>query len=147
MKYLRDYWKKSGGLFLSVFTVAAVLPVVLVGALSNEPLRLSSKADEPTALRLWLEPESVSTKLGSRVEFEVLGEYEDQNLLIPKVELVANGQPIKYLRSFAGRVSLGKITAIADKVGEINIEIDDRSVFTGLPNLPVEVSAAKMFVK
>jgi hypothetical protein len=151
---LKGIWSKSGKLFVSFFTVAAFLPVVLLGVMNKDKLILSSQADTATDLRIWIEPARVYVKSGQKLQLEVYGSYLDKNKLIPMVKtqleipegIRASQTEINYKEAFAGRTLLGVIEVTAIKRGTYEININSDAVFTGLPSLPIVTSHSTLTV-
>ena len=148
-------WNKHKGWLVSVFVLAVILPVFLIGAAGTNRLRVFTRADENTELRLWFEPERVETVVGRPVELTLVADYDDQTRLIPAVELrvrsseglVMESDTVRYLKSFYGRVVVGTVKVRGTEVGEYKIEVIDGSVNTKLPDLPVTVGTAMVSVK
>lgn len=147
-------WKRSKGVFLTVFAFAAFLPMLLAGALNPNQLRLLSKADETTQLRIWMEPSTIIIKPGQPFTFVVFGEYNDKYKVVPQVEALANANLgltlaspyISYNQPFSGKVRLGVIKGVGTDVGRYTIEIPATQVKTLMPDLPVVTSQAEVVV-
>jgi hypothetical protein len=144
-------FKKSKGLLVSLIVVAAILPVLIIGALS-EDLKLRTFADQEPVLRIWTEPDSVVTKPGKSFFVSVYGEIENVNLVIPMVEfnfksdnnLKTIPNAISYDKSFTGRVKLGEVNVTVSNTGEFNLDIPETGVNTKLPDLRIITSGLKV---
>lgn len=140
---------------MSLLIVAAVLPVVLFGALNRDKVLFLIGASTQLELSIWLEPAEVITDVGVPVEFTVLAEYGEPNRLVPQVvvRVVGSGEVeispdnVSYMQAFSGRVSLGKVTVVALKRGKFEVGLDPASIDTKLPDLPIVVGKANLIVR
>lgn len=152
---LRDIWRRSGGMFMSFALVAAILPVLMWGMVGTDNLRLLTRADTPTPLRLWFEPAAVVTKPGQKFELVLMAEYDDKNKLIPQVKaglragagLKVEPLEVEYRQAFVGRVELGRFEVEVLEPGTQRVEVRPGSVNTTLPDVDVETAAAQITVR
>ncbi len=147
--------RKSGKTFLSIFAVSAILPVMLFGVLGKGNFNFLTKADQPTELQIWFEPDEVVSRVGLPVRVKVMGLYDDKARLIPSVEAVVDGggevaifpSKIEYGTAFTGQVVLGEISLVSKSMGKYEVTIPQEKVFTGLPNLTILSSPLTVVAK
>ena len=140
---------------VSLLIVAAVLPVVLFGALNRDKVLFLIGASQPTELSVWLEPSEVVTSVGVPVELTVMAEYGEPKRLVPQVVVRVSSpsgieispDSVSYIQAFSGRVSLGRVTAVALEKGKFEISLDALSIDTKLPDLPIVTGSANLTVR
>ncbi len=130
---------------VSFVLVAAFLPVILAGALSQNGFRTFTKASGNNDLRIWIEPSAVVAHTGQTVKLRIMAEYEDYENPLPKLDVTARldsglstiNNQISYDSSFNGKKQIGILEVVARETGEQKVWLDELSVDTGLPNLNV----------
>lgn len=142
---------------MSVVGLAVLMPVLLIGVLSSDQLRLFTKADEPATLKVWTEPNTITAKPGQSLPINVLAEYDEPSKLIPKISLSlvsnhANSVSVSpdnlfYSNAFTGKVILGKVIVTVQKAGEYEIKVAENSVNTGIPDLQVSTIPTTIHIR
>ncbi len=153
--WVRMNFGKSGKTFASFFTLAAILPVVLFGALSPERLNFLTSADQPGELRVWIEPETVVAKIGTEARLRVYAEFDDRTKLIPQLSLqVVSDSSLKliteqidYPSAFAGKTEIGVIRFKALQTGTSRIEIPKEQIKISLDGISIVTGSTTVVVR
>jgi len=151
----KSEWRKHAGVFASLFAVAAILPVLLVGATNPNALRVLTSADEEVALRLWFEPELVELPVGAEYKLSVMAEYDSRANLVPSVQIPLKSSSgleispatVEYPQPFTGRTKIGEVSVKSRARGTYQVEIVEGGINTTLPDLVSVVGTAKITVK
>lgn len=154
-KKFKVYWKESRGIIGSLVLVAAILPVLLWGVFNSQQLNLQAKGTKSSALRIWFEPAELVMKVGQVGNFEVLAESDLPYVAISDLKvhiettsgLKSSENSLSFSKGFMGRVKLGSVKVTAVKKGVQYVTVPGNMNISHLPNLLIESSAAKVWVK
>lgn len=147
-------WPNIFKKFLPVFLLAAILPLLLIGAVRTSRYNFLSRA-ESRVLRLWFEPATVVTSPNAVVTLQLIAEFDISNTPIPSLtatleadsSLIVDPINISYQKQFRGRTKIADIQVRANSAGSFTINIPQSSVNTTLSPLTVMTSPATIFVK
>jgi hypothetical protein len=147
--------KDLGKLVFSVVSLAAFLPVMLWLVISKDKYTVMTQASQKKEIRVWLEPAEVVMAPGQTYTFRVVSQISDENTLIPKMELklladqglMLMDDKINYSTPFGGKTEVGKVDVVAKSKGKFLISVDEKSVVTGLPDMPVTAAVASIIVQ
>ena len=119
-----------------VLIIAALLPLFIFFVFDPPGFSFSPRADEETELRLWIEPANIFSSPGREVNVKVMALYENDSKVIPGVEIEVSSEPflsnkglnLEYGLPFSGKVVVGEVSFVPQKVGEYSVFIDESNV-------------------
>ena len=152
----RRIWSRLGKKFLSLFLLAAALPVVLSLVLNQDALTFLSRADQKAELRLWLEPNTVLTKPNEPVTLRVVAEYTNGNQLLTELRvglysetsLEINPTQVTVTNPFRGRQTIASVVVTPRNSGTFSVSVSNDMVKANNTQLAnVITSPATVIVK
>jgi len=148
---------KIFGRFLPLFLLVAVLPFLIGLVVSPPNIGFFTKADEPSSLRIWIEPANVIISPGKTVELLVVAEFEGDNKLIPEISLnlatrggvMITGDTINYSIPFSGKTEIGRVFVKGVTSGEAIVSVlrDSIKVTAFDGELKIATADANVIVK
>ncbi|MEK9200842.1 MAG: hypothetical protein AAB909_02595 [Patescibacteria group bacterium] len=121
----------------SFVLVAALLPVILFGAVMREKLSFSASADANPVLRIWFEPAALILSPGQSISVKMMMESDAEQRLVGSVHvpLIVSGDvqidpsKIEFQKPFLGRTEVGnvRVTSLGGS-GEVRVDKENVQV-------------------
>lgn len=136
--------------FLPVFLLAAVLPFLIGFVVAPPDISFFTRADEPSELRVWIEPANLVISPDSATEVSIMAQFDGEGKLVPGVSLsiLATGSVtvdspnVTRRVPFSGRSELGKVLLRAKNAGTGQVAIPEGSVKVTAFEWPLKVRTA-----
>lgn len=136
--------------FLPVFLLAAILPFLIGFVVAPPDISFFTRADEPSELRVWIEPANLVMSPNSTIEVSIMAQFESEGKLVPEVSLsvLATGSitvdspNVTHSIPFSGRAELGKVLLRATSAGTGQVAIPEGSVKVTAFEWPLKIRTA-----
>lgn len=123
-------------LFVPVFAVSALMPVFLFYFLNPPKYDFTPQASELNKVRIWFEPQTLSTQVGKQAKITLFASIEDETRLVQSINLSligpanvnVNPSNIIYTTPFNGKVILSEIEFFSFNEGSYELSINPKDI-------------------